>query len=122
MRIFRQQQGLTPLAVLTIIALVAFGVLLAFKLIPVYIEYYGVVASVKSFKQDMDLPDKGEPQIRDLLKRRFEVNDVKRVKQDQVKITRAGRATTIAVRYDAKVPLVANVNLLVEFDHKATFP
>jgi hypothetical protein len=113
---------MTPLAVLTIIVLVACAVLLAFKVIPVYIEYYGVVASVKSFKQDFDLAEKGEPQIRELLKRRFEVNDVKRVKQDQVKITRAGKTTTIAVKYDAKVPLVANVNLLLEFDHTATFP
>ena len=93
MRILRQQYGMTPLATITILVLVAFGVYLILKLAPVYIENYAVASSLKSLKQDLDIREKAPEQVYDLLKRRFEINDVKSVKKENVKLPAPERSS-----------------------------
>jgi hypothetical protein len=90
MRILRQQAGMTAIATIAVIILVAFIAFLALKLIPVYLEYFSVVSSVNSLEDDPDLGSKSKAAVQELLKRRFEINDVKRVKPENVKVTRSG--------------------------------
>ena len=122
MRSVRQQQGLTAITTLALIVIIGFLVLIVLKLAPVYLEYFNVAASVNSLKNDPDLGQKSKDDVYELLKRRFEINDVKRVKKDNVKISRASGATTIAVNYEARVSLLGNVDFLVTFRKSATFP
>ena len=122
MRSVRQQQGLTAITTLVLIIIIGFMVLIVLKLAPVYLEYFNVAASVNSLKNDPDLGHKSKDDVYELLKRRFEINDVKRVKKDNVKISRASGSTTIAVNYEARVPLLGNVDFLVTFTKSATFP
>lgn len=122
MRSVRQQQGLTAISTLALIVIIGFLVLIVLKLAPVYLEYFNVAASVNSLKNEPDLGQKSKEDVYELLKRRFEINDVKRVKKDNVKISRAGSATTIAINYEARVPLLGNVDFLVSFAKNTTFP
>jgi Domain of unknown function (DUF4845) len=121
MRILRQQHGLTPLGLITILALVAFGVYLILRLAPVYIENYAVTSSLRSLKQDLEIREKSPEQIYEALKRRFEINDVKNVKKDNVKIARSGAIVTVDVKYNVVVPLVGNISLLIAFDNHVSF-
>ena len=122
MRTIRQQQGLTPIATIAMLILVAFAVFLLFKMVPVYLEYFSVASSVNSLKDVTDLGQKSRDEVRELLKRRLEINDVKRVKPEHIKITRSGSATTVAVAYEARVPLLGNIDLISTFDKTVTFP
>ena len=121
MRLLRQQRGLTPLGTLTIVALVAFGVYLLLILVPVYMENFGVASSLKSLKQDMEIRDKSPEQVYESLKRRFDINDVKHVKKENVKITRAAGSTTVDVKYQVLVPLVSNISLALAFENNISF-
>jgi len=122
MRRVRQQQGLTAITTLALIVLIGFVVLVVLRLAPVYLEYFNVAASVNSLKNEPTLWDKSKEDVYELLKRRFEINDVKRVKKDNVKISREGSTTTVAVNYEARVSLLGNVDFLVTFAKNATFP
>jgi hypothetical protein len=122
MRATRHQTGMTPIATLFVIALVVLGVFLALKLVPVYLEYFNVVSSVNSLRDDPDLGQKSKATVRKMLKRRFDINDVKRAKIDNVKITRSGGKTIVAVEYEARVPLVSNIDLIISFSKTAEFP
>ena len=122
MRIIRQQTGMTALATILVILLVAFIAFLALRLIPVYLEYFNVVSSVNSLQEVPDLAQKGKDTVRELLKRRFEINDVKRVKFENVNITRSGSKTIVAVTYEARVSVVGNIDLIVSFHKRAEFP
>jgi ABC-type transport system involved in cytochrome bd biosynthesis fused ATPase/permease subunit len=122
MRIIRQQTGMTALATILIILLVAFIVFLALRLIPVYLEYFNVVSSVNSLQEVPDLSQKDQATVHELLKRRFEINDVKRVKFDNVEITRSGGKTIVVVTYEARVSAVGNIDLIVSFHKQAEFP
>ena len=121
MRLLRQQHGLTPLGIITIVALVAFGVYLLLIMIPVYLENFGVASSLKSLKQDMEIRDKNPEQVYESLKRRFDINDVKNVKKENVKITKATGITTVAVKYQVLVPVISNISLALAFENNISF-
>ena len=121
MRTIRQQQGLTPIATLLILILVGFGVFLLFKMVPVYLEYFNVSSSVNSLKNVVDLGQKSKEEVRELLKKRLDINDVRRIKPEHIKITRDGMATTVAVNYEARESLVGNIDLIFVFAKVATF-
>ena len=118
---FRQQRGLTPIATLAILILVGFGLFLLFKLVPVYLEYFNVASSVNSLKEVPDLGQKSKEDVRELLKRRLDINDVKRVKPDNIKVTRVENVTTVAVNYEARVSLLSNIDLICTFAKIAAF-
>ena len=118
---FRQQRGLTPIATLAILILVGFGLFLLFKLVPVYLEYFNVASSVNSLKEVADLGQKSKEDVRELLKRRLDINDVKRVKPDNIKVTRVENVTTVAVNYEARVSLLSNIDLICTFAKIAAF-
>jgi len=117
-----RQEGLTAVSTIALIVLAGFLVLIVLKLAPVYLEYFNVASSVNSLKNEPDLGQKSKEEVYELLRRRFEINDVKRVKKDNVKISRAGTVTTIAVNYEVRIPLLGNVDFLVYFDKSVTFP
>jgi hypothetical protein len=121
MRLLRQQHGLTPLGTLTVVALIAFGVYLLLILVPVYLENFGVASSLKSLKQDTEIREKSPEQVYESLKRRFDINDVKNVKKENVKITKASGNTRVDVKYQVMVPLVSNISLALAFENNVSF-
>ena len=121
MRILRQQAGMTPIATIAVVVLVAFIAFLALKLIPVYLEYFSVVSSVNSLEEDPDLGQKSRATIQDLLKRRFEINDVSRVKAENITITRVDNKTIVDVKYEARVSVIGNIDLIATFEKHAEF-
>jgi hypothetical protein len=117
----RKQSGMTPTGTFIIILLVGFGAYLALKVIPLYLEYFNVVSSINSLKDDPDLTNKSESQVRVLIRKRFEINDVKRVKAADVKITKSGGRVIIDVKYDAETSIIANIDLIVRFRKRKEF-
>lgn len=118
MRIFRHQGGLTLIGGLLILVVVGFVAYLAFQLIPVYLEYFNVISSVKTLREDPDLHARSEHEIRELLKRRFFVNDVKHVKarnQQHVKIRKTNVSTIITVNYEVRVDIIGNLDAIATF-------
>ena len=116
----RQQDGVSVIAV--IFGFVAAGILvvLTFKILPVYMEYYSVVSSLKSLEKELDAKSKSKRELMTMLKKRLDINDVKRVGKEDITINKRPRQTTIRVDYEVLVPLVSNVDLLMTFDKSAT--
>jgi hypothetical protein len=122
MRTLRQQTGLTPLATIALLVLVGFIVFLTLKLVPLYLEYFNVVSSVNSLEQDPDISRKSTAAVRDLLARRFEINDVKHVTAKDAKITRSGGKTSVEIEYEARTSIIGNIDLIASFQKQAEFP
>ena len=102
--------------------LVVSGVLLIllFKLTPVYMEHFAVVSSLKSMEEEPGMRTKSPSELKRLLQKRFEINDVRRVTRDDVIIKRQGKSTLITIAYEVQIPLVSNIDLLVSFDNTAS--
>ena len=120
MKTLDSQKGLTAIAVVIVIVLIGFAFFIVLKVTPVYIEYYGVINSLKSLEEDdLSVRDISTQALRTLLKKRFDLNDVWRVKPEDVKIKKTGKLMSLIVDYEALVPLFGNVNLLFIFHREA---
>lgn len=117
----RKQSGMTPTGTFIIILLVGFAAYLALKIVPLYLEYFNVVSSINSLKDDPDLNAKSEGQIRVMIRKRFEINDIKRVKPADVKIVKSGGRVIIDVAYDAETSIVGNIDLIARFKKRKEF-
>ncbi len=112
----RGQRGMTFIGLLVVLSLIAFFTLLVLRLFPPYMENFSVSSSVKSLQQEVGIASKSPAVIKDLLKKRLDVNDVKNVKPEHVKITRVKDGLLrVEVVYDVRVPIAGNVDAIVSF-------
>ncbi|ROR32130.1 DUF4845 domain-containing protein [Inmirania thermothiophila] len=108
-------RGLTLLGALAALLIGGFFLLLALRLIPVYLEHFEVKASMRSLIQDPAARGAGPGEIRELLMRRLDINDVDRVGKDAVKVLRERGGHRVVVAYQVQVPILGNVDALVRF-------
>jgi len=116
----QDQRGMTLIGWLLVLAIGGFFLTLAVRLVPVYLEYFSVASSVDSLKDEPAIVKKSPDKLRDLLGRRFDVNDVEHVTPKDVRIERQSGQTTVDVKYQVQVPVMGNVDALVRFDKQVT--
>jgi len=111
------QDGMTYLGMLSLMIVIAFVAMVVLKVLPVYMENFKVQSSLKSLAQEPkdDLAALPAGEVEKLLLKRFSVNDVEHVTKDDIKITKEGHKTVVAVDYEARVPLFMNVDLVARF-------
>lgn len=112
-RLAHRQQGMTYLGLLIILGVIAFFAMIAIKVVPLYVENMKVDSTLKSLQQS-DAP-LNESDIRATLRKRFDINDVAHVRDEDVKVVREGKALVVTVDYEARVPLFANIDLIARF-------
>ena len=111
------QRGMTYLGMLILMIVIAFCAIVVIKVMPVYLEHFKVESSLKSLAQDSkgDTAQLPPAEIRKLLMRRLEVNDVSHVKKEDIAISREGKKTMVDVSYEARVTLFFNLDLVARF-------
>ena len=114
MRSLTRQKGMTGIGWLIVLGLIGFFVLLALKMVPVYLEYYKVVSTLESIAKESGYESPRE--IRDLLERRFDISYVSTITHKDVIIKPAGRNFNIRAKYDAREHLFGNVSVMMSFD------
>ena len=111
-----QQRGLTMIGFLFIALVVVAIAMLAMKLVPAYIEFFSVKKILATMGQEPDLKSKSNAELRSDFVRRAEVGYVTVVKPEDLTIDRKGGVPVITASYEYRTPLVANVNLVVDFN------
>lgn len=94
-----------------IIALVA---LLGMKVVPEYLEYYKILKSVKSISTGAASQTVSE--IRAAYDRYADVNYIDTLKGSDLDISKENNSVVIAFAYERRIPLFANVSLLIDFE------
>jgi len=113
MRSIRRQAGVTAIGWMIILALIGFFVFLTLKMLPSYLEYFKVSSTLESLeKEALSTPQ----DIRRLLDRRFDISYVYTITPRQVKIKNAGKFFNVTAKYDSRVHLFANVDVLMSFN------
>lgn len=117
MNTLKRQRGMTAIGVIIVLGLIAFFTLLVLRLAPPYLENFNVASSLKSLQQETGIKDKTAAEIRSLLQRRFDINDVENVKRDHVTIekNRKSGLLTVAVTYEVRVHILANIDAVIAF-------
>lgn len=110
-----RQQGLTLISLIFILGLIGFFVLLTLKIVPIYLDHGKVTSALEALKATPGLESKGEFEIRDSLNKRFSINYVYDVKQDDIKVIKHGNYVKVDIEYETVVNLVGNLSALAEF-------
>jgi len=117
MESMRRDAGITAIAILIILVLIGCAIFVVFRAAPVYIESYNVSNALQGLQKDLELRSKSVPEIREQLKRAFEVNDVYSVDlKNDVEIKKNGQQISVIIDYEVVKPLFGNVSLLFNFN------
>lgn len=116
---YRRQRGATFLGMLIIFAIVGFALYGIIRLMPLYLEYMAIVRAMEqTAKEHSDATSQQDLVIS--LDRRWAIEDIKSIQPKQIEIKRVGTGFTMRAHYQGKVPFVANVSLVADFDKTVT--
>ena len=114
----RDQRGISMIGFLFTAAVLLIVALLAFRMIPSYIEYYTVQKALQDAIAETREPNVAT--IRKFVERKLSADYVDSVSSSDVQVTRSGNVITASVNWEKKLPLVHNVSLLMEFSAEAS--
>jgi Tfp pilus assembly major pilin PilA len=117
-RCVRHQRGISMIGFLFVAAVVLIAALLAFRMIPAYIEYYTVQKALESAITETNDPN--ITTIRRAVDRKLGADYVDSVSAKDVELSKVGNTITAYVNWEKKLPLVHNVSLLMEFNASAS--
>jgi hypothetical protein len=119
MQMRARQRGLSMLGFLFVAAVVVTCVMVGFRVMPAYIEYYSIQKALEQTLVDTkDLNSAAE--IRGAFQRRADAGYIESVQSRDLEITKSKNEVTVSVTWTRKLPMVANVSLWLDFEASAT--
>jgi hypothetical protein len=112
----KHQQGLTFISLVFILGLIAFFVLLGLKIGPIYLNHSKVVSTLSELKRTPDIEYQSESEIRNGLSKRFNINYVNDVTQENITITRHENYLKIVIEYEVVKNIAGNLSVLITFN------
>ncbi len=116
------QRGMTLIGWLIVLALIGFFTLCILRIGPGYLEYYKVVQVLKSLQAERGVADMNVMDIRRILSKRFDVNDIRTITPRQVRLQKNGPGWVVSVDYDFRTPLIANLSVVAHFERSLALP
>jgi hypothetical protein len=96
--------------------IIGVAALMAMKLFPDVTEYLAVVKDIKATAQDPMVRESGVAEIRTAYGKRAEIDNIKSIAPADLDITKDDGNVVIAFAYSRKIPLFANVSLVLDFE------
>ncbi|MDA8390054.1 MAG: DUF4845 domain-containing protein [Gammaproteobacteria bacterium] len=120
----RKEAGISSIGLLLLLVLIGFGIYVAIRLIPVYIDNWQISQSLKAVAHRADAPTMGGAQLRMALRREFEVGYVSHtsVARDLRIESTASGGRLMVYDYTVRKPLIGNITLLVHFVDRQQVP
>ena len=119
MQMRTRQRGLSMLGFLFVAAVVVTCVMVGFRVLPAYIEYYSVQKALEQALADAkDLNSAAE--VRKAFQKRADAGYIESVSGRDIDVVKAKNEVTASASWTRKLPMVANVSLWLEFEATAT--
>jgi hypothetical protein len=119
MKNYNKQRGVTMVTIAAGLALLAFFVLIAITLLPVYIENFSVSSHVSRIGKDVRASEATKEEVRKTLIKRFGIDDVKSVERQDISITDIPGGYQIEVDYEVRKHFLGNVDVVIYFTETA---
>ena len=114
----KRQQGLTFISLVFMLGLLAFLVMLVLKIGPIYLDHSKVVTALTALEQTPDVETKSDAEIRGILNKRFSMNYVNDVTDDDIKVIQSGTYLKVIIQYNVIKQILGNLSVLVEFNNE----
>ncbi len=112
-----RQQGWTLIGALVILILLGFVVLIGFRVVPMYLDYFTVKSTLNALQSERGVAKMSKVDIQRSIQRRFDVGYVEVVTAKDVKIRLAKNGgRIIELVYEDRRPLIANLEVVGKFN------
>jgi len=123
MNLSRYQRGMTVWSMLMIVVLVVGFVLGGMRVVPMYLSNMAVNSSLQGLATDPESRMLSKTALRKRLMRRLEVDDMDDViSSKDILFKRVTGGTEVMVKYEHRIPFVANLELVGVFEESALVP
>lgn len=117
----RKQQGISLIGFIFMAALVSVCGLIALKVIPVYLNHFAIVRSIKDLQslpkaELKQSPAAGQAYLKEYLSRKLYINEIRFISKKDMKIKRKRKAYLVSVPYTVEKKLLSNVFLVFKFN------
>jgi hypothetical protein len=118
MNMQRNIRGLTLIGFLVVLCVAGFFAYLAMRLMPMYIEYFGVVKAMEMIKSEPGSAQKSIEEIRRDLSLKFDTQyvDEASVPPQAISLRREAGGATLRIAYEKRVNFMYNIDLVGVFD------
>ncbi|MBI5461819.1 MAG: DUF4845 domain-containing protein [Gammaproteobacteria bacterium] len=116
MQTLKSQRGMTAIGWLIVLGLIGFFVLLALRMTPSYLEYFTISSALESLQNEPGMANKTPQDIRTMLSKRFDINDVGSITAKDVDIQNQGGSYLVGVDYEVRMPVLGNVDVVMSFN------
>ncbi len=118
MRSLKLQRGLGAIGWLCVICVVVFFATCAFKMVPAYNENQLVKTALRSLADDpVSVQEMTKGEIRQKLNKFYTINNVRGDAAKSLDVDRQRDKTLVKVNYEVRVPLFANVSVVMTFNN-----
>lgn len=122
MQTLNSQRGMTAIGWLVVLGLIGFFVLLALRMTPSYLESFTIYAAMESLQEEPGMANNTPQDIRKMLGKRFDINDVKSITAKDVDVRNQGNAFLVSVDYEVRMPVLGNVDVVMTFAKEVEVP
>lgn len=119
-RVKKLQRGISLGGLLMACVLLGVVAMLGMKVTPDVLEYFAIQKIIKSMAQEPGLKEAGVAEIRKNFDKRAPIDRVESIKGVDLDISKEGEQVVIAFAYPKKIPLFANISLLIDFEGSST--
>lgn len=111
----KRQLGVTLSGLMVAAVVIAILALLGLKVIPEYMEHRQIISAIRKVAASADATA-GVAKIRDAFDRQANVDYISAITAADLDITKEGGVVVISFSYEKRIPLFANVSLLLDFE------
>ena len=117
-----KHKGITLIGMLLTMAVVIMAGVVVMRIVPVYLEHYEVITSIKALNSLPPTEFSADPAsnatvLKTKLLNQLYVNSIESIPADQIILTPIGENKfKLSIKYQATRPLVANISLLFNFE------
>lgn len=114
----RRETGLGVIAALFLLILIAFVLVIAFRVTPIYIEYYQIRKALASLSEDISSYSVSPDDLRRGLERRFAIDYISVIEARDIRIFRQQGAIYADLNYEDHRPLLGHLQIVGAFNER----
>lgn len=113
--IHSKQQGITFIGLVLVIAAVIFLAVIAIKVVPAYIEYFGVKKAIQYVANQSEFDTMSKKEIASAFDKSASTGYITVIKGADLSIEKNETGNVVTADYQVTLPIVANASVLLDF-------
>lgn len=110
-----KQQGMTFIGMVLVIAAVIFLAVIGMKVVPAYIEFFGVKKIINNIGSDSNFNSMSKQDIMTAFDKGADIGYVTVIKGSDLVIAKGDSGNIVSAEYQVTIPIVSNASVLLDF-------